>query len=325
MNFELNNECPHTMGSINYKLQYDDVQNIDILNIASKKRFYCMINDDLRLCIKRNLENMNEKRVLKKANISRQTLKRILYKNNYWLNIETLFTLSNIFKIKKQLIKKNILSIKTKNSKPIKNFEIKISNELCRLIGHLLSDGGIHIIEKEGKYRIFYVNNEKILLDSFTEDTKKIFGDIEIYFREREERGDEIWLPSTVGLILYNLFDFFDCKIRRVPNLIFKLKQENICNFLQAVFDDEGYLYPDKKMIVLSLVNKKLLSDIKKLLGIVGIKTNPIHIHDSKNRSKMFYFNLTNRTNIENFNKKIGFIHPKKCEKLDILISSYGA
>lgn len=170
---------------------------------------------------------------------------------------------------------------------------------------------------------MFYVNNEKILLDSFSNDCETMF-DIEPYRRIREERGDEIWLPTTIGRILHNIFDVSDCKIRRVPDFVFELGPKMIGTFLQALYDDEGYLYPDKNMIGISLSNKALLGDIKELLRILGIDTNPIRVHHSKTRSTMFYFNITSKNNILNFSKSVGFLHPKKNIKLESLVSKYG-
>lgn len=314
----------YQMGFINKKKLYN-IMKIDILNTIEKERYYCIITDKFRRYL---ISRLDKSKILKKVNISRQTLERILYKKNYWINIKTLFILCRIAGVQEQLIKKDITTIKTKNSLPIQKLEIETSEEICRVIGHLLSDGGIHIIEKSGKYRAFYVNNEKELLKCFMKDIKTIFGDIEIYFRKREIRGDEIWLSTTIGLLLYKILE---CKLDRIPEFIFKMNERCISSCLQAIYDDEGYLYPNKHMIVLSFVNKELLSDAKRLLELIGIKGNPIHVHQSKNRSKisknrskMFYFNITGRKNILNFYKKINFIHPVKREKLKLLISKYG-
>ena len=298
--------------------------SIDFLSIVPKERFYCRINKDMtdKLVIK--LKNIDKLELISKLKISKNTLNRIIHKKDYWINLDTLFGLCQSVSIPSSFAKKNILSMKTKDSTPIEKFQLYLTEEFCRVVGHVLADGGIHIIEREGKYRVFYVNNESILLDSFANDVKTIFGDIDIYKRIREKHGDEIWLPSTIGLILYNIFDMYKSGERRVPSFILNLDKIKVSAFLQAFFDDEGYLYPKKKIIGLSLKNKYLLNDIKELLKILGINSNPIHIHKSKERSEMYYFNITGYKNLFNFYNKVGFLHPEKKRKVNELISSYG-
>lgn len=299
-----------------------DKQTWKLIDLVDDGRYYCTISKRLktifRSYLKVLLSNLSEIRT------SRKTLKRSI-QHGRWTKLETIKNISRILGLDRSFVNKNILYTKTKNSFPIRNKEINISPELARITGHILGDGGIHIIKDEGKYRVFYVNNEHTLLNSFCEDIKVIFGKVRIYSRDRDYRGNELWLPTTIGLILNKIINIGNSHDKKIPGFILNNQNHYIIkNFLQSIFDDEGYLYPQKHIIGISLVNPELLSEIKYLLEKVGIRTNPMHIHKSKNRSTMFYFNITGKENILKFHKKINFIHPVKKEKLYKLVDKYG-
>ena len=127
-------------------------------------------------------------------------------------------------------------------------------------------------------------------------------------------------------LILYSILNYKDNNNdKRIPKFIFKIKDKKLLGvFIQSIFDDDGFLYPTKNMIVISQKRIKLLSEIRKVISLIGIKPNKILIHNSKNRTVMRYFTITSKLNIKKFNKYIGFNHPEKKQKLKILIKKYG-
>ncbi len=304
-----------------YRLFVDE-QTWKLTDLGTDHRFYCKISKNLRSLFIENTNILLSE--LSSIGVNKKTLFRYL-NDDCWLNLRTVKIISQLLKIEGKFVDTNILSLKTRCSFPINNVEVKISPAFARIVGHILADGGIHIKDNEGKYRIFYVNNEGCLLTSFRNDVKSVFGNVKLYSRQRELQGDEIWLPTTVGLILSKILVIGKSKDKRIPDFILTSKDYTIIrNFLQAVFDDEGYLYPEKRMICISLVNEQLLSEIIYLLTKIGIDTNPMHIHRSRNRSKMFYFSITGKKNIINFYKLIGFIHPAKKKKLYELVNKYG-
>src|SRR3989338_936607 len=288
----------------------------DIIDILNKERFHGRITEQFRRKMNFEINKYDKKTISNELGISLQTLYRILDIKFYWINIETLFSLCRILKIDTSYIKNNIFMFKTKNSFPISTKSIVLDKHFARTVGHVLGDGGIHIIENEGKYRIFYANTQDILLDCFYEDVTSIFPDAHLYSRKRVDRASEIWLPTTVRSIVYSVFDMKDCKLRRVPKFVYNWDEHYIGAFLQALFDDEGYIYPQKNTIAISLSNRELLNDIKILLEMHGIISNPIKSTNSKTRSRMFYFYITGRKNIKNFNSFVGFLHPTKADKL---------
>ena len=307
--------------------QFSDIpiQDMNILNFLRFEKYYCQIDPLFQKLLREKITNFSA--IAKKINTSRETIARITKINDYWMNIETLLQLSEKLGIKKEKVFLNIKYIKTKNSFSLL-FNIKnlVSPSFFRILGHILGDGGIHVIEKEKKYRAFYVNNQKELLDSFNEDVKTIFGNIKLYSRERELHGDEIWLPTTVGYILYNIFEYERLnKKKRVPSFVLETKDKKLLGaFLQALYDDEGYLYPQKNMIVIAQTSKELVEEIRKVVLSVGIRPNQLLIHKSKKRTTMYYFSITHKDNIRLFDQYIGFKHPLKKKKLAILIDKYG-
>jgi len=313
----------HTVGLNNF-LYINFTMEFNILDSVNVNRFYGRISKDLREKIKYQIKNYNRDKILLKSKTSSETLRRVLLKNNHWVKLQTLFSICNLLNIEEVYVKENITEFKTKDSFPIITKKILLNIEFARITGHLLGDGGIHINEKEGKYRIFYVNNNHVLLDSFSSDIKTIFPEIKLYKRIREERGDEIWLPTAHSSILYSIFNMKDCKLRRIPKFIYGETNKIKSALLQAFFDDEGYIYPQKYIIAISVSNRELLNDIKNLLEDLCIKSNDIKSTNSKTRSKMFYFYITGKNNIIKFFEVVGFLSPAKKTKLSMLVSKYG-
>ena len=59
-------------------------------------------------------------------------------------------------------------------------------------------------------------------------DIKKIFGGVNQYKRRRDWQGDEIWLPTTVGYLFYNILNYEALnKKKRIPNLILNTKNKD--------------------------------------------------------------------------------------------------
>ncbi len=296
---------------------------MNILNFIKFDNYYCQINPLFQKTLGKKISNYSE--TAQKVKTSRNTISRIINNEKYWANFQTLLKLSELLQIKKEDLFSSIAVIKTHNSFPI-TFDTKnlMAPSFFRILGHILGDGGIHVIKKEGKYRAFYVNNEQALLDSFVNDVKKLFKNFKIYTRKRENHGDEVWLPTTIGYLFYKILEYDKNTEKRVPGFVYSTKDEKlISSLLQALFDDEGFIYVDKYIVNISLGNEKLLQDVKALLGKINIKTNKIRKISPKNKSVMYIFSITSKENILKFAKKVNFIHPKKKQKLKTLVNKY--
>ena len=299
-------------------------QGMNILNSMKLEHYYCRISLSFQKTLEKKI--INYTKIGEAVNVSRTTIARIAVVRNYWIHFETLLRLAALLRIDKKEVFDNVITIKTKNSFPL-SFNLKSleSPSLLRIIAHILGDGGIQVIENEKKYRAFYVNNQQELLDSFGEDIKQVFGDVKLYSRNRELQGNEIWLPTTVGLLLYNLLDYKTLnKKKRIPPFIYQIDDKRwLGAFLQALYDDEGFLYPDKRMIVIAQKSRDLINDIRNIVIKLGIRPNKILIHKSKNRTTMHYFSITHKDNFKIFNEYVGFKHPVKMKKLETLMKKY--
>jgi hypothetical protein len=295
---------------------------MNILELIKNEKYYVKIDESFRKIMIEKYESSKKKI---KISASNETIKRILYRDHYFTKQDTYFSLTKTLGFSKQDANNGILLVKTRRSFPIPVREIKLNKAFMRILGHILGDGGIHIIEEENKYRVFYVNNEKVLLNSFIDDIKFVFGDIKIYFRERTGHGDEVWLPSSVGFLLYNILEYEkNYKIKRVPLLILTINcEKHLGVFLQAIFDDDGYISVNKHMIVISLVNEDLLKDIRSIFQKLNIGVNKIQKIVPKNRSTMYTFSITSKTNIFKYAKLVGFLHPMKKQRLKMLVKKY--
>ncbi len=299
-------------------------QSMNILNLIKLEHYYCRISPLFQKCLEEKI--INYSKIGKTVNVSRSTITRIVTVENYWMNFDTLLALTTFLNIDKKQVLSNIISIKTHNSFPV-NFNLKNlkSPSLFRIIGHLLGDGGIHVAEKEGRYKAFYTNNKQELIDSFSQDVKEVFGEFRLYHRKRVSKVQEIWLPTTLGHLFYNIMNYELLNGRkRIPAIILETEDKFLLGtFLQALYDDEGYLYPEKRMIVIAQKSKNLIEDIRDIVIKLGIKPNQLLIHKSRNRTTMHYFSITHKDNFKIFKEYVGFKHPVKKQKLKMLMKKY--
>jgi len=101
-----------------------------------------------------------------------------------------------------------------------------------------------------------------------------------------------------------------------------KLSQENSKYWLRACFDCEGWIIADKRKtrsICLESINRKQLPNLQKALEKFGIKSK---IYQRKNR-KTSTLTIPDKQSILNFEKEIGFLHPKKKTRLEKCIGSF--
>jgi transcriptional regulator with XRE-family HTH domain len=308
----------------NFKEILKEDKSMNILNFIKFENYYCQITPLFQNFLKSKVSNYSE--IARKLNVSSTTISRILQIDNYWMNFKTLINLSRLLRISKKELIMHIRHIKTKNSFPIRfNIKSLFSPAFFRITGHILGDGGFHIIKNEGKYKAFYTNNQQRLLDSFFNDIKSVFGNIKIYSRKRKRHRNEIWLPTTIGYLLYEILEYEKNQDKRIPMFVLNTNDSKLLGpFLQSLYDDDGYLYPQKNMIVISQKRKELLKDIRKVVKNIGVRPNQVLIHKAKNRTLMYYFSITGKENILSFYKKVNFIHPLKKRKLQILVNKYG-
>ncbi len=201
-----------------------------------------------------------------------------------------------------------------------------ISKNLARCVAKISGDGYLY-------YRyIRYNNTSKELLDEFEEDIKKEFGDIKITkgitntgtpFRQvhgkriitkfleylPDYRSDFIWVPD------------------QIKESTDSVKQE----YLRALYDDEGSpslrLFNKtkewKRNLNLTSNSTRLLKDVKEILSnSFSIKSSKIF--KNKNNDHCYVLSITGKDNFVRFKRNVGFKIPRKKERLNLIIKSYG-
>src|SRR3989344_3073178 len=208
-------------------------------------------------------------------------------------------------------LEQNIAEILVKVGLSIYNpkLPIKESEELYRIIAHIIADGSAG----RGKTP-YYSNTCKELREQFKQDLQ-IFGEMKIY--ERKPQVTElIYFPKVVTDLLAHLFDVQFTYPNRVPKLMFIAKKEFKKVFLQALFDDEGTI---SVQLALTIHNIKIMEEIKLLLNSLDIQTSKIFVHPYPNKTCKVYLYIP-KNQYKKFQQEIGFSHPEKAEKLELVI-----
>lgn len=241
--------------------------------------------------------------------------------------------ISETLNIPRDYIEKNIQEIKCKtklegrggsSGKPIVNpkLPIKINEDFVEILGHICGDGTI--VRKNPKKGVLlkYINSEPILIKSFQEKIKNIFGQIKVnvQVRDGEKYSRKNYLlqyPTIISLFILSIFNYKTKEGMELPKFIFELSGKEQCSFLRALFDDEGTISTKEKRIVIGLKPKKSIEQIRDLL--TNLKFYPTKIYESGN---IFKISLQKKRDIILFKKIIGFKHPAKKERLDIIIKT---
>jgi len=220
----------------------------------------------------------------------------------------------------------NVKTIKFgKRGKYITNpkFPIKFSNELSRIIAHVIGDGGI--ANKHANFTVTYSNKSKELLDEFRKDVKLVFGNVEpIEFYNREAECLEFFYPSIVGLILTRIIGVQNDKNKHFPEFMTMVSENLRYNFLRSIFDDEGNINIEAYKINFEMANYNVVSFVKSMLEDFSIETGSItEINRSPNESLRYKLSISGSQNLMKFYRLINFTSLEKKDRLKTLINFY--
>lgn len=205
-----------------------------------------------------------------------------------------------------------------------------ISKNFARCLAKISGDGYLN------RYVICYTNTCDILIEEFKQDMKDIFKDIKLYEGRKNSKTKfvQTYGVSKTKIFLNELSSFKSSDIS-VPESIKNSDNSIMVEYLRAFYDDEGCVAIRlhkktnewKRNITLTSNSIKILEEIKEILvSRFQIYSNKI-IKTANNRAddKTFVLEISGKDNISKFKDNIGFKHPKKVKKLELMLKSYYA
>ncbi len=227
------------------------------------------------------------------TNITISEFKKLSQESNQSLNIKTL------------QIKKGTSGTLTA--------EIEITKDFCRFLGYYVAEG---YTQKCGSV-VFSNGNDSIIKDIISL-SKNLFG-INPYVRQTESLGisTQITLNNKIlGLMIKKLGCGRIAPEKRVPNIIYGLSEDKICEFLKGYFDGDGSqtsIEISGNRVSCSTISEGLANDILYLFLSLGIVAR-LYIKPPRGIGKrvQYLLEFKQRKYIEIFMKKIGF---KKYQK----------
>lgn len=105
-------------------------------------------------------------------------------------------------------------------------------------------------------------------------------------------------------------------RFHKSPDLVLKQNKKFHIGFLKGIFDAEGSIRFERYHITLSSKNPKTISVVMKLLHTFSIKTGK----PFKDRNSVISIPFYGKENIIKFEKLIGFRHPDKKKRLELLL-----
>jgi len=193
------------------------------------------------------------------------------------------------------------------------------SPEFCRFLGYLLSAGGYELELNRGvKNGINFWNSNPALIEDYISLVKNIFG-VDPYIQRRDKR-------KAVRITSMHLIDFLRViepsllmagKEKRIPPMIMKSKNEDISQFLRALFDVKGGVFLSQRngvRVKLTTENREVAEEVQELLCRFGIRATISSFEETEN---VYCLDITGQDNLNIFYQEIGFLSSKKRDRLE--------
>ncbi|PIN85138.1 MAG: hypothetical protein COV47_03745 [Candidatus Diapherotrites archaeon CG11_big_fil_rev_8_21_14_0_20_37_9] len=211
-------------------------------------------------------------------------------------------------------IERNVVAYRGKSGLSVKNPVLPIveSPELFNIVGHLIADG----CATPKPHSASYDNNELGLIQTFKENVRKVFGDIELSESTNKETI-KVGVISPIRVILWKMFPEIQNKSAQnvVPNRIIFSPVAYKVAFLKAIMDDEGTVgYGKYSQLKVYSDSKLFLEQLKEMFHNIEIKTGVISI-STRTVTPNYCFTIL-KESWEIYLNKIGFDHKLKRKEL---------
>jgi len=205
-----------------------------------------------------------------------------------------------------------------------------VSESLARCLAKISGDGYLY------STYIRYNNTCKVLREEFKKDITNEFGNV--HFTEGVVNSGTPFVHVTrkniVKVFLKHLPDFRSDFIY-IPPSVRRSSRRIQKEYLRAFYDDEGspslklaYKTREwKRCIALTSNSYRILEEIKSFLEYLSqIHSNKIiRTKPHSNYDQSYVLTITGKKNFIKFQRHIGFKHPRKIKKLQLLLDSYNA
>jgi len=130
-----------------------------------------------------------------------------------------------------------------------------------------------------------------------------------------------LFYPAICGKFLLGIYgNFAYSKNKKITKRIFNSNSEFKRSLIRSFYDDESSVNEKQKFIRIFQDNKKLLSDIKKILTDLNICSNEVRYYIKQNK-KRYYFNISGYFILLDYFNKIGFTSKSKSINLIRLLN----
>lgn len=203
--------------------------------------------------------------------------------------------------------------------------KIKVSPEIARIHAHVCGDGSVYISYRKrspcdlkkrnwsniyrNEYTIEYYNNELELVFEFVNDFKISFNRNLKTIKNKVRFRNVKYIIEKLELSGKNSYNWY------IPKFLMNSKEEIFCNWIRAFFDDESYIHPLRRRIVVKSMNKNGLLQIKSLLTKLKIRASVT----GPNCDKSYYL-FVHKEGLIIYRNKIGFLMKRKKLLLDTIL-----
>lgn len=183
----------------------------------------------------------------------------------------------------------------------------QVTKELGRFLGYLIGDGGY---SKAG--RITFTKDDSALMEHYVDLVKQLFDTVPQIFPAGISPNCLCANINSINLTRFlRYIGLTPCKgsNKTIPRIIYQSSKETMANFLGGLFDTDGHVRNDMKVISYSSNSEKLIKQIQVLLMRFGILSR-------KSRIKQAHTLIITGDNVTRFQDSIPLIHQRKQSRL---------